>query len=93
MSRGVATNRDSLARRVTMSPVQIADGIFKVDGLRIANVYLVATEEGLLLVDTGCPGTPSASCPSSPASGASRATFATSSLRTATSITSVASPS
>ena len=55
MSRGVATNRDSLARRVTMSPVQIADGIFKVDGLRIANVYLVATEEGLLLVDTGMP--------------------------------------
>ena len=55
MSRGVATNRDSLARRVTMSPVQIADGTFKVDGLRIANVYLVATEEGLLLVDTGMP--------------------------------------
>jgi glyoxylase-like metal-dependent hydrolase (beta-lactamase superfamily II) len=39
-----------------MSPVQIAKGIFMVDGVRIANVYLVATEDGLLLVDTGIPG-------------------------------------
>jgi len=36
--------------------VQIAESIFKVDGVRIANVYLVATEDGLLLVDTGMPG-------------------------------------
>jgi len=28
----------------------------RVDGVRIANVYLVATEDGLLLVDTGMPG-------------------------------------
>jgi len=39
-----------------LSPVQIAEGIYKVDGVRIANVYLVATEDGLLLVDTGMPG-------------------------------------
>ena len=36
--------------------MQIADGIFKVDGVRIANVYLVAHQDGLLLVDTGLPG-------------------------------------
>ena len=39
-----------------LSPVQIAEGIYKVDGVPIANVYLVATEDGLLLVDTGMPG-------------------------------------
>lgn len=39
-----------------MGPVQIADGIFKVDGMRIANVYLVATTDGLFVVDTGMPG-------------------------------------
>ena len=36
--------------------MEVADGIFKIDGVRIANVYLVATEDGLLLVDTGMPG-------------------------------------
>jgi len=35
--------------------VQIAESIFKVDGVRIANVYLAATGDGLLLVDTGMP--------------------------------------
>lgn len=36
--------------------MQVADGIFKVEGVRIANVYLVATGDGLLLLDTGMPG-------------------------------------
>jgi glyoxylase-like metal-dependent hydrolase (beta-lactamase superfamily II) len=36
--------------------MQLTDGIFKVDGVRVANVYLVVTEDGLLLVDTGIPG-------------------------------------
>jgi glyoxylase-like metal-dependent hydrolase (beta-lactamase superfamily II) len=35
---------------------QLADGVFKVDGVRVANVYLVVTQDGLLLVDTGMPG-------------------------------------
>ncbi len=48
--------RAAAGTRVTISTVQIADGIFKVDGLRIANAYLVLTDEGLLLVDTGMPG-------------------------------------
>jgi hydroxyacylglutathione hydrolase len=34
----------------------LADGVYKVDGLRAANVYLVAIDDGLLLVDTGMPG-------------------------------------
>ncbi len=36
--------------------MRLADGIDKVDGVRVANVYLVVTEDGLLLVDTGMPG-------------------------------------
>lgn len=36
--------------------MQIAEGVFKIDGVRIANAYLVATGDGLLLVDTGMPG-------------------------------------
>jgi len=36
--------------------MQLADGVFKVDGVRVANVYLVMTQDGLLLVDTGMPG-------------------------------------
>lgn len=39
-----------------MPPVQLAPDVYKVDGVRIANVYLVAIDEGLLLVDTGMPG-------------------------------------
>lgn len=39
-----------------MCLMQVADGVFKVDGIRIANVYLVVTPDGLLLVDTGMPG-------------------------------------
>ena len=36
--------------------MQLADGVFKVDGIRVANVYLMVTQDGLLLVDTGPPG-------------------------------------
>ena len=39
-----------------MPPMLLADGVYKVDGLRAANVYLVAIDDGLLLVDTGMPG-------------------------------------
>jgi hydroxyacylglutathione hydrolase len=39
-----------------MPPMQLAAGVHRVDGLRVANVYLVAIDDGLLLVDTGMPG-------------------------------------
>jgi hydroxyacylglutathione hydrolase len=39
-----------------MPPMRLADGVYKVDGVRVANVYLVAIDDGLLLVDTGMPG-------------------------------------
>jgi len=35
--------------------MKVAEGIYRVDGV-FGNVYLVETEEGLLLVDTGSPG-------------------------------------
>ena len=36
--------------------MQLADGVYKVDSVRAGNVYLVAIDDGLLLVDTGMPG-------------------------------------
>ncbi|MGO9080327.1 MAG: MBL fold metallo-hydrolase [Streptosporangiaceae bacterium] len=36
--------------------MRLTDGIYKVDGVRVANVYLVVTEDGLLLIDSGMPG-------------------------------------
>ncbi len=42
--------------------VQLADGIFRVDGVRVGNVYLVVADEGLLLVDTGVPGSAKRIC-------------------------------
>ena len=36
--------------------MRLTDGIYKVDGMRVANVYLVVIEDGLLLVDSGMPG-------------------------------------
>jgi glyoxylase-like metal-dependent hydrolase (beta-lactamase superfamily II) len=33
--------------------MQVAEGIYKVEGVRISNVYLVVADEGLLLVDSG----------------------------------------
>ena len=39
-----------------MPPMRLSEGVYKVDGLRAANVYLVATDDGLLAVDTGMPG-------------------------------------
>jgi glyoxylase-like metal-dependent hydrolase (beta-lactamase superfamily II) len=39
-----------------MPPMRLADGVYKVDGVRVANVYLVAIDDGFLLVDTGMPG-------------------------------------
>ena len=34
----------------------LTDGVYKIDGVRAANAYLVAIDDGLLLVDTGIPG-------------------------------------
>ena len=39
-----------------MPRMQLTTGVFKVDGLRAANVYLVVVDDGLLVVDTGMPG-------------------------------------
>ena len=39
-----------------MRPMRLTDRIYKVDGVRVANVYLVVTEDGLLLVNSGMPG-------------------------------------
>ena len=39
-----------------MPPMEVADGIFKVEGMLVANAYLVLLEDGLMLVDTGMPG-------------------------------------
>src|SRR5450756_3252486 len=41
---------------VMMPLMEVADGIYKVDGVRIANVYLVTIEDGIMLVDSGMPG-------------------------------------
>jgi glyoxylase-like metal-dependent hydrolase (beta-lactamase superfamily II) len=38
-----------------MSSMLLADGVYKVDGPRAANVYLVEVDDGLLLVDSGMP--------------------------------------
>jgi len=45
-----------LAPGSIMRPMRLTDGIYKVDGMRVANVYLVVIEDGLLLVDSGMPG-------------------------------------
>jgi hydroxyacylglutathione hydrolase len=36
--------------------MRLAEDIYKVDGVRIANVYVVPTPDGLMVVDTGMPG-------------------------------------
>ena len=36
--------------------MKVADGIDTVEGLRVGNAYLVRGEEGLLLIDSGTPG-------------------------------------
>ena len=36
--------------------IKVAEGIHRVDGVRVSNAYLVSVEDGLLLVDTGIPG-------------------------------------
>ena len=36
--------------------MKVAEGIHRVDGVRVSNAYLVSVEDGLLLVDTGIPG-------------------------------------
>lgn len=41
------------AGEVLPHPARVADGVFKIPGTLISNVYLVETETGLLLVDTG----------------------------------------
>lgn len=42
--------------------MELVDGIFKVDGVRVGNAYLVETDDGLLLVDTGIPGSAGRIC-------------------------------
>ncbi len=42
--------------RAIMPPMRLAEGVYKVDGVSVANVYLVEGSDGLLLVDTGMPG-------------------------------------
>jgi hydroxyacylglutathione hydrolase len=39
-----------------MPPMRLTEGVYKVDGVSVANVYLVEIDDGLLLVDTGMPG-------------------------------------
>ena len=36
--------------------MKVAEGIHRVDGVRVSNAYLVSADDGLLLVDTGIPG-------------------------------------
>ena len=36
--------------------MKVAEGIHRVDRVRVSNAYLVSVEDGLLLVDTGIPG-------------------------------------
>ena len=36
--------------------MRVADGIFRVDGVRVGNAYVVASADGLLVVDTGIRG-------------------------------------
>ena len=36
--------------------MKVAEGVHRIDGVRVSNVYLVSVEDGLLLVDTGIPG-------------------------------------
>lgn len=36
--------------------MEIAAGLHRIDGLRGANAYVTETDEGLMVVDTGMPG-------------------------------------
>lgn len=36
--------------------MKVSDGVYRVDGVRGANAYVVQTDDGLLVVDTGLPG-------------------------------------
>jgi glyoxylase-like metal-dependent hydrolase (beta-lactamase superfamily II) len=36
--------------------MKVAEGVHRVDGVRISNAYLVSGDDGLVLVDTGIPG-------------------------------------
>lgn len=36
--------------------MKLSDGVYRIDGVRGANAYLVETSDGLLVVDTGMPG-------------------------------------
>jgi glyoxylase-like metal-dependent hydrolase (beta-lactamase superfamily II) len=36
--------------------MKVADGIHKVEGIRAGNAYIVETDQGLMIVDTGMPG-------------------------------------
>ncbi len=36
--------------------MKVADGVHRIDGTRVGNAYLVETDEGLLVVDTGITG-------------------------------------
>jgi len=45
-----------VAREGILATMKVADGIERVEGTRIGNVYVVPLDEGVLLVDTGMPG-------------------------------------
>ena len=36
--------------------MKVAEGVHRIDGVRISNAYLVSGDDGLVLVDTGIPG-------------------------------------
>ncbi|MDR3685625.1 MAG: MBL fold metallo-hydrolase [Coriobacteriia bacterium] len=36
--------------------MELSDGVYQIEGVRGANAYVVKTQEGLLVVDTGLPG-------------------------------------
>ena len=59
--------------------MRVADGVERVEGLRIGNAYVVLIDDGLLVVDTGMPGGAKRILAAMARSDASRARSATSS--------------
>jgi len=39
-----------------IAPMRLTEGIYSVDGVRVANSYVVDTVDGVMVVDTGMPG-------------------------------------
>ena len=36
--------------------MQVSEGVHRVEGVRVSNIYVVETDDGLVVVDTGIPG-------------------------------------